>query len=266
MSCRERGMMRWRPEGVLRAVAARPSTPLLVAGVLFVVAVVVVAMPGDRLPLEPDLAAMHPHPNPALAAQETIAKRMGTAPGALVVYLRADSPEELVRTAHAVQRRLASLDVKAAGVNPLQHYISYGADEGRDPSANFDTDNYLLVNTDVAAAHVNPLVHFLDYGIYEGRDPMPETYLNISFSGPNGQHLLVETQPNIWIEDNHYVFNELGESDYGLLLHDYARGVEIQIRFGTGQVSEYQPLETDQYSVTSVTEYGKPHIPEGWIV
>jgi hypothetical protein len=157
-------------------------------------------------------------------------------------------------------------DVKAAGVNPLQHYISYGADEGRDPSANFDTDNYLLVNADVAAAHVNPLVHFLDYGIYEGRDPMPETYLNISFSGPNGQHLLVETQPNIWIEDNHYVFNELGESDYGLLLHDYARGVEIQIRFGTGQVSEYQPLETDQYSVTSVTEYGKPHIPEGWIV
>ena len=46
---------------------------------------------------------------------------------------------------------------------------SSAGQEGRDPSARFDTLGYLAANPDVAAAGVNPLDHFLQFGIYEGR-------------------------------------------------------------------------------------------------
>ena len=41
--------------------------------------------------------------------------------------------------------------------------------EGRDPSAGFSTDGYLLANPDVRESGINPLVHFLDFGLHENR-------------------------------------------------------------------------------------------------
>jgi hypothetical protein len=60
-------------------------------------------------------------------------------------------------------------DVAAAGIDPLVHYDQFGWREGRDPSAQFDTEAYLEANPDVAAAGINPLTHFLQYGRFEGR-------------------------------------------------------------------------------------------------
>jgi len=60
-------------------------------------------------------------------------------------------------------------DVKAAGVNPLDHYHTNGWKEGRDPSVNFDSSSYLAANPDVKAAGVDPLLHYLDFGRHEGR-------------------------------------------------------------------------------------------------
>jgi hypothetical protein len=62
-------------------------------------------------------------------------------------------------------------DVAAAGVDPLIHYDQSGWHEGRDPSAAFSTSGYLTTYTDVAAAGVNPLQHFLQFGMAEGRSP-----------------------------------------------------------------------------------------------
>jgi hypothetical protein len=59
--------------------------------------------------------------------------------------------------------------VKAAGINPLDHYNLAGWHEGRDPSVGFDTTAYLAANPDVKAAAANPLVHFLAAGADEGR-------------------------------------------------------------------------------------------------
>ncbi|MEM5390167.1 hypothetical protein VSR68_42750, partial [Paraburkholderia phymatum] len=55
-------------------------------------------------------------------------------------------------------------DVAAAGINPLVHFITSGAREGRDPHPLFDTDWYLERYPDVAAAGINPLVHFITSG------------------------------------------------------------------------------------------------------
>ncbi len=67
----------------------------------------------------------------------------------------------------------ANPDVKAAGVNPLLHYDQSGWREGRDPSLIFDTQYYLIHGPDVAAAGIDPLVHYLKYGSTEGRLILP---------------------------------------------------------------------------------------------
>ena len=54
-------------------------------------------------------------------------------------------------------------------MNPLDHYEQNGWKEGRDPSVNFDTKNYLSHYPDVAGAHIDPLAHFLQSGLQEGR-------------------------------------------------------------------------------------------------
>jgi len=74
----------------------------------------------------------------------------------------------------------ANEDVAAAGINPLDHYHQFGWREERDPSAAFDTRAYLAANPDVAAAGFDPLSHFLQFGIYEGRDPHGDNLRSIN--------------------------------------------------------------------------------------
>jgi len=64
-------------------------------------------------------------------------------------------------------------DIAAAGVDPLQHYLSNGWKEGRNPNAYFNTNWYLNQNPDIRAAGLNPLQHYEDNGWKEGRDPGP---------------------------------------------------------------------------------------------
>ncbi|MQP67296.1 hypothetical protein GE253_18375 [Niveispirillum sp. SYP-B3756] len=61
-------------------------------------------------------------------------------------------------------------DAVAKGqITAWQHYQDYGWREGRDPSAFFDTSDYLTRHGDVKAAGVNPLDHYLIFGEAEGR-------------------------------------------------------------------------------------------------
>jgi len=62
-------------------------------------------------------------------------------------------------------------DVATVGINPVEHFVNYGWQEGRNPNALFDTNFYLQQNPDVAAVGINPVEHFVNYGWQEGRDP-----------------------------------------------------------------------------------------------
>ena len=55
-------------------------------------------------------------------------------------------------------------DVKASGLDPIVHYLMFGARELRNPSVNFDTAAYLQQNPDVETKGFNPLYHFIRYG------------------------------------------------------------------------------------------------------
>ena len=63
-------------------------------------------------------------------------------------------------------------DVASAGVDPLQHYLEFGARAGRDPHPLFDSSWYLEQNP-ALGSDVNPLRHYLECGALEGRDPHP---------------------------------------------------------------------------------------------
>lgn len=64
-------------------------------------------------------------------------------------------------------------DVRAAGVDPLRHYLRYGVREGRNPGPMFDTDWYLARYPDVRRSGENPALHFLREGAFAGYDPNP---------------------------------------------------------------------------------------------
>lgn len=65
-------------------------------------------------------------------------------------------------------------DVKDASVDPAQHYLIAGAEEGRLPGPNFDGNWYLERYPDVAEAQINPLLHYIKCGKREGRVPSPK--------------------------------------------------------------------------------------------
>lgn len=54
-------------------------------------------------------------------------------------------------------------------INPIEHYVKYGAYEGRDPNAWFSTSKYYDNNPDVKECGINAFYHYLRYGIKEGR-------------------------------------------------------------------------------------------------
>ncbi len=60
-------------------------------------------------------------------------------------------------------------DVRVKGLDPVEHYLRFGAREGRNPSRLFRTNEYLSRYPDVRAAGANPFLHFILHGAAEGR-------------------------------------------------------------------------------------------------
>lgn len=60
-------------------------------------------------------------------------------------------------------------DVAQSGMDPVRHYLNFGAREGRFPNPYFDTMAYLSANPDVRNEGINPLLHYILYGKKEGR-------------------------------------------------------------------------------------------------
>jgi hypothetical protein len=64
-------------------------------------------------------------------------------------------------------------DVGEVGADPLDHFMTYGWREGRDPAPDFSVRAYLEAFPEVAEAGVNPFVHYLTNG--RPRPVLPES-------------------------------------------------------------------------------------------
>ncbi len=69
-------------------------------------------------------------------------------------------------------------DVEESKMNPAEHYLLFGATEGRLPGPLFDGNWYLQHYPDVAEAKLNPLLHYIMYGQQEGRTSSPKLLTN----------------------------------------------------------------------------------------
>lgn len=64
-------------------------------------------------------------------------------------------------------------DIAGSGLDPLDHYITKGWREGREPGSKFSAKAYLAAYPDVAALKTSPLLHYIKHGKAEGRSPTP---------------------------------------------------------------------------------------------
>jgi hypothetical protein len=62
-------------------------------------------------------------------------------------------------------------DVANSGMDPIEHFVRFGAAEKRNPTEFFDIKFYLNRYQDVAKSTINPYVHYLKFGKEEGRLP-----------------------------------------------------------------------------------------------
>jgi hypothetical protein len=67
-------------------------------------------------------------------------------------------------------------DVRGSGIDPVLHYVTRGAAEGRAPGPLFDGTEYQRANPDVLAGGFNPLVHYIRYGLKELRPLVQSPY------------------------------------------------------------------------------------------
>jgi O-antigen biosynthesis protein len=67
-------------------------------------------------------------------------------------------------------------DIAELKIDPVKHYLRYGAAEGRDPNSEFSTWGYLDTYPDVATHGANPFIHYIQYGKAEGRALLRKDY------------------------------------------------------------------------------------------
>jgi predicted RND superfamily exporter protein len=109
--------VRLSAEPLLRLIGRFPRLSIALSILAFIGALGVLFSAKVMLPLESDMTVMHPRPNEPLEAQARLARRFGTDPAALLVYLQAPSGNELVELAHDVSRKLETPAMKIAGIS-----------------------------------------------------------------------------------------------------------------------------------------------------
>jgi myosin heavy subunit len=135
-----------------------------------------------------ELQAAKPESAPVLASTQFKAVDNGNAKptrkfGLMQTYLeKHKSARKLKRQVMLIQRSglfdaqwylNEYTDVAKSGIDPIKHYLKFGAEEGRDPSLKFDTRYYQRTNPDLQNSGLNPLIHYISHGKEEGRKPHP---------------------------------------------------------------------------------------------
>ncbi|WP_025885574.1 hypothetical protein [Asaia prunellae] len=59
-------------------------------------------------------------------------------------------------------------DVGACGIDAVEHFLTHGYLEGRNPNGHFNVLEYIAANPDIPLT-INPFLHFIMHGAAEGR-------------------------------------------------------------------------------------------------
>lgn len=75
---------------------------------------------------------------------------------------------------HSTWYRETYPEVAELGIDPATHYVRYGAEMGRNPGKNFNTQFYLDTYPEVRESKLNPLVHYALHGQKAGYATRPQ--------------------------------------------------------------------------------------------
>lgn len=170
------------------------------------------------------------------------------------------------------------------GIDPLWHYCSRGAGEGRNPSPYFFTSWYLAQYPQVAESGLNPFLHYLLHGQEQGTNPNPyfcttwylERYPQARAQGlhPLLHYLTCGVQENTWPNpyfDSAWYSRSYPESaGTEALAHFLAHGVEFGFQpnpyFDLNWYHEQYPQAREMglhplqhYMIYGLTEKIDPH-------
>lgn len=133
-------------------------------------------------------------------------------------------------------------DVSGRQLDPVRHFVFFGAEDERNPNPFFNTEWYLETYQEVALAGMNPLLHYLLHGQEEGTDPNPyfdtrwyrETYPQATAEDlhPLLHYIrhgrLGTTNPNPYFDTNWYrrTYSDIVDNDLDPLLHYILHGID----------------------------------------
>ena len=147
-------------------------------------------------------------------------------------------------------------DARMKGLDPTEHYLRFGAQEGRNPSRLFGTNEYLSRYPDVRAAGINPLLHFILYGAAEGRVASGD--LQGPNSDPDVAPRRVVSDYDKWHEREALKAISTIEKFNGTKLSPHHKRMADEYAIGVLGKQEYAPW---LYVYTLVSG----HFKEGWI-
>ncbi|MEL6790488.1 MAG: rhamnan synthesis F family protein [Pseudomonadota bacterium] len=119
-------------------------------------------------------------PNPAFNAQLTAATGD---PDVSVMFSKKGKPKidprqrQLLAASSlfdAAWYREKYLTPAGTDMDPVDHYLTFGAHLGYNPSERFNTKAYRSLNHDLRSAAINPLLHYIQHGRFEGRHATKE--------------------------------------------------------------------------------------------
>lgn len=155
--------------------------------------------------------------------------------------------------------------------NGWEHFQQYGWREGRDPNDVFDISYYLSTYADVARAGVNPLQHYLSFGAGEGRlfNQVAEDLLSSGGGLPLGTNF----DATAYLEANSDVAIAVRDGRFSSAFEHFALYGQFEMRSGkmdregniiSGPIFAEEPdYEEPDYEVGTVTWSATVNDPTG---
>jgi uncharacterized protein len=108
--------IRFTPAGFTSLIDRHARRFLAVVAAVWIIAVGFVMIQESVVPIESDLTAMHPQPNPALELQERITRDFDVSANTLLLHVEAESPEALMIASHQIASALQGQQMRGTGV------------------------------------------------------------------------------------------------------------------------------------------------------
>jgi lipopolysaccharide biosynthesis protein len=122
-------------------------------------------------------------------------------------------------------------DVAAVRMDPVLHYLLYGAREGRQPGPQFDAVAYLRRYEDLAIKNENPLLHYILHGSQEGRLAGPRSSAIITEPSATKGMLVVDHDCSVAVPFAYMTRPQVAGQPIAVIIHIFYPELASELRY-----------------------------------